>query len=120
SIPISLYLSDRLIDAPGRRTALLLAVTVAATAANSLYALALVGIIIGVVMVAAMITRRWRSAIWIGGAAVTGLLLPYRQLAAAGVIRPIESVAQFSATLGGYLYSPSRLHAGWSASFFDR
>lgn len=126
TIPLSLYLADRLIDERRPRTAVLLALTVAATAANSLYALAFVGLIVGVVMVASASVGRWRHAAWIGGAAVGGLilalpvLLPYRHLAAAGIVRPIESVAQFSATLGGYLHSASRLHAGWSAPFFDR
>src|SRR5690606_38911454 len=74
----------------------------------------------------AIVVGRWRSALWTGGAAIGGLvlalpvLLPYRHLAAAGVVRPLESVAQFSATFGGYLHSASRLHAGWSAPFFDR
>lgn len=35
-----------------------------------------------------------------------------------GVTRPLEQVADFSATPGGYLTSMSHLHAGWTARFF--
>jgi hypothetical protein len=40
------------------------------------------------------------------------------ELAATGANRPLEAVAQFSATLTGYLTSTSRVHAGWSSIFF--
>lgn len=126
TIPLSVYLADRLIDERRPRTAVLLALTVAATAANSLYALAFVGIIVGLVMAAAAAMRRWQSVVWIGASSVAGLivavpvLLPYVKFAATGVVRPLSSVEQFSATLSGYLNSASRVHAGWSAPFFDR
>jgi hypothetical protein len=35
-----------------------------------------------------------------------------------GVTRPLFQVADFSATLGGYLTSMSHVHQGWSARFF--
>lgn len=35
-----------------------------------------------------------------------------------GVSRPLVQVADFSATLGGYLTSMSHVHQGWSARFF--
>jgi hypothetical protein len=126
TIPLSLYLADRLMDERRPRTAVWLALTVAATAATSLYSLAFVGIIVGVVMTTAALRREWRAAVWMGGAACAGLVLaspllwPYVQFAATGVSRPIETLDQFSATLNGYLHSPSRIHAGWSARFFDR
>lgn len=126
TLPLTLYLADDMIDAPRPRTAILMAMAVAATAANSLYALAFVGLIVGVLMVAAAFERRWRSVVWIGGAAIAGLvaalpiLIPYASFASTGVVRPLSSVAQFSATIGGYLHSASRMHAQWSASFSDR
>ena len=126
TIPLSLYLADRLIDERRPRTAVWLALTVAITAATSLYSLAFVGIIVAVVIVAAALRGEWRAARWISGAALAGLvlaspvLLPYVQFAATGVSRPIETLDQFSATIKGYLHSPSRLHGGWSAPFFDR
>lgn len=126
TIPLTVYLADRLIDEPRRRTAVLLALTVAATAATSLYSLAFVGVVVGVTMSIAMILRQWRSAAAIGAASTCGLVLalpvlwPYVRFAATGVTRPLASIDQFSATLNGYLHSSSRLHAGWSAPFFDR
>ena len=100
--------------------------TVAATAATSLYSLAFVGLIVGVVLLAAVAARQWRSAAWIAVSSIGGLvlalpvLIPYARFAATGVSRPLESIGQFSATLSGYLHSASRLHAGWSAPFFER
>jgi hypothetical protein len=126
TIPLTLYLADRLIDEPGRRTTLLLTLTVMATAATSLYALAFVGIVIGVALLIAMALRRWRAMAAISLGAAGGLVLalpvlwPYARFAATGVTRPLASIDQFSATLNGYLHSSSRLHAGWSAPFFDR
>jgi hypothetical protein len=126
TVPLSLYLADRLIDERRPRTAMLLALTVTATAATSLYTLAFVGLLTGVVLVVALARRQWLASAWIAGASIGGLvialpvLVPYARFAATGVYRSIESVEQFSATLNGYLHSASRLHAGWSAPFFDR
>jgi hypothetical protein len=126
TIPLSLYLADRLVDDRRPRAAAWLALAVAATAANSIYWLALVGLIVGLVMGAAMVERRWAAAVRIGAAALAGIvialpvLLPYLSLASTGAVRPLDQVDQFSATLAGYLHSPSRLHAGWSTSFFEK
>lgn len=126
TIPLTLYLADELLDHPRRRDACALALVVAATAATSLYWLALVGILNGLVLVVALATRRWRAAGLVLAGSIGGLVIalptlwPYARFAATGVIRPIENVPQFSATLGGYLASQSRLHAGWSAPFFER
>jgi len=126
TLPLSLYLADRLIDERRPRTALWLSLTVAATAATSFYTLAFVGLIVGVMLLVAAWERQWRSAAWIAGASVGGLvvampvLAPYARFASTGVSRPLESIDQFSATLNGYLHSASRVHAGWSAPFFDR
>jgi hypothetical protein len=126
TVPLSLYLADCLIDERRPRNALLLALTVAATAATSLYTTAFVGRLVGIVIAVALARRQWAAAMWIAGASIGGLILalpvlvPYVQFAGTGVYRSLESVEQFSATLGGYLHSPSRVHAGWSARFFDR
>lgn len=124
TIPLSLYLADRLIEAPRRRTALALALAVAATASTSIYWLALVGLIIAAVSLAAMAGRHWRALAYIAAGAMGGLVLaapllwPYVAFASTGVSRPLESVFQFSATPGGYLATPSRLHAWWSRAFY--
>ncbi|MEO8070719.1 MAG: hypothetical protein ABI652_04915 [Acidobacteriota bacterium] len=121
-IPLSLYLADRLVDRPRMRDGALLALVVAATAATSVYWLALVGVVVAITAVASL--RRWRSFLAITGASLAGLVIvapvlwPYVRLAGSGASRPLESVAQFSATPAGYLTSLSRLHAGWTARFF--
>ena len=123
-VPLTLYFADRLIDRPNRRDAAWLTGVVAATAATSLYWLALAGLVVGVVIAAGLVTRRWRGAVAAGGASLAGLVIaspilwPYLRFAAAGATRPIELAAQFSATPAGYLTATSRLHAGWSATFF--
>lgn len=122
--PLVLYFSDRLIEHPSRRDALLLALVVAATAATSIYWLALAGLIVGVVVTIGLLAGRWRGALAAGAAAAAGavaatpVLLPYLRFAGAGATRPLEIVAQFTATPDGYLTSMSRLHAGWTAPFF--
>lgn len=126
TIPLALYCADRVLEdaRPGRVWAL--ALVVAATAATSLYWLALVGILVGLVVSAGLITQRWRQTAWIATGAIGGLALalptlwPYLMFAATGVERPISTIPQFSATVGGYFASQSRMHAGWSAPFFER
>jgi hypothetical protein len=46
------------------------------------------------------------------------ILLPYVRFAAGGATRPIEMVAQFSASLTGYLASTSVVDAPWARRFF--
>ena len=126
TMPLSLYLADRLAATSSRRTAIGLALTIAATIATSIYTLAFVGTLCGLVVAIAIVQRQWRGALRVIAASAAGLamaapvLVPYVQFARTGVSRPLESVAQFSATLAGYLHSPSLVHAGWSAAFFDR
>ncbi|MEZ5318763.1 MAG: hypothetical protein R2752_15295 [Vicinamibacterales bacterium] len=124
-VPLTLLAADRLLDHPGsRRTALALILIVAATAATSVYWLALAGLVVGAVMIAGLATGRARGAVVAGGAALAGVALalpvlrPYLRLAAAGGTRPLEIVAQFAATPAGYLTATSRLHAGWTSMFF--
>jgi hypothetical protein len=124
AVPASLVLADRLMDRPDRRAVVWLGLIVAATAVTSPYWLAQVAIVVGIMAVAAAMGRRWRAVgglavATVGGMAVASpILWPYVRFARTGATRPIEQVAQFSATLSGYLSSVSRLHAGWSAPFF--
>jgi hypothetical protein len=121
-VPLAIYLADKLVERPSARTVVLLALVIAATAATTVYWLALVGL--AVIAVAAFAVHKWRSLVAFGAACALGLgiaapvLIPYVRLAQAGHIRPIEVVAQFSATPAGYLSSTSRVHAAWSAPFF--
>ncbi len=122
--PLALYLADRLLASPERRHAAWLALVVAATAATSVYSLALSGIVVGCVIVSGVLTRRWRAAAVVAASAMAGLvvaspvLVPYARLASSGATRPLEIVSQFTAAPAAYLTSMSRLHAGWSSVFF--
>ena len=124
TLPLSIYYADRLADRISARDVVLLALVVGATAANSVYWLALAGLVIAVATTIAMLSGRWRHVLAIAGASCLGLalaapvLLPYLRVAASGATRPIEVVAQFSATPAGYLTSTSHVHRAWSAVFF--
>ncbi len=123
-LPLTIYFADRLTERVSARDVVLLALVVAAAAMNSVYWLALAGLIVTTGLVVAAVAGRWRQGLAIAGAGALGLglaapaLLPYIRVAASGATRPIEVVAQFSATPGGYLTSTSHLHRGWSAMFF--
>jgi len=118
-LPLSLYLSDRLVRQPSRRHTILLALVVAGTAGSSLYWLAIVMMIIaGRVLVSRRGVLATVAAATGGLALVSPLLLPYVRLAQDGFRRPLSMVADFSAELTGYLSSTSVLHAGWSAGFY--
>ncbi|HWB17186.1 MAG TPA: hypothetical protein VG538_12340 [Vicinamibacterales bacterium] len=122
TLPLTFYLADRVATERRPRDAVALALCVTATAANSLYWLALAGLIVGVTMV--VHARQWRGALMTGGAAVAGLVIalpvlwPYLELAKAGATRPLESIVQFSATPAGYLASTTRIDRGWTARFY--
>ncbi len=117
-LPLAWYFADRLADRPTARDAGCLAVVVALTAATSLYWLVFVSLLVAIVGLA---SARVRSVAAIAAGSVLGVLLalpvlfPYLRFAAEGAFRPLEMVAQFSATPAGYLVSSSRLHAAWSA-----
>jgi hypothetical protein len=122
TLPLTFYLADRVATERRTRDAALLALCVTATAANSLYWLALAGIIVGVTMI--VHARRWRGALMTGAAAAAGLVIalpvlwPYIELAKTGATRPLESIVQFSATPAGYLASTTRLDRGWTTRFY--
>ena len=116
-LPLALYLADKVLERPTRRNAIALGLAIAATAATALHTLALACIAAAVVAIVGV--RRWRGALTVVLATLAGLilalpvLLPYARLAR-GAVRPLEMVAQFSATLTGYLTSTSWVHTFWS------
>jgi hypothetical protein len=122
-LPLAFYFTDRLVTAPTRRDAVWLALTTAAIAADSIYWLALAGVIVAVTGLSGGWRRRSLAAIAAGGLGglilVAPVLLPYLGLARAGITRPLSSAAQFSATPLGYLVTRGPLHAWWSAPLFD-
>jgi hypothetical protein len=123
-LPLTIYFASRLVERTTPRDAVLLALAVAGTAANSIYWLALAGVIVAVSLAVAVGSGGWRQPIAMAGAGALGLALaapalwPYLRVAASGATRPIDVVAQFSATPAGYFASTSHLHRGWSATFF--
>jgi hypothetical protein len=122
TFPLILLLADRLRLHPRRREAALLALAVAATAGNSLYALAFGGLIVAVVGLAGRFRPAATAAV--AAASVAGVLLalpvllPYLAHASEGHTRPLETVAEFSATPAGYLTSTSLLHEPWTSPLF--
>jgi hypothetical protein len=123
-LPLAWYFADELIDRPNVRTALWLALVVAATAATSIYLLAFAGVIVAIHGVVALGARRWRGLLSIVTAAAAGLLIaapvlwPYWRFARMGTTRPIEVVAQFSASTSGYFASTSRVDGRWLHTFY--
>jgi hypothetical protein len=122
TLPLTYYFADRVATERRPRDAAALALVVTLTATNSLYWLALAGLIVGVTMI--VHARRWRGVLTTGAAAAAGLVValpvlwPYIELAKTGATRPLESIAQFSATPAGYLASTTRLDRGWTARFY--
>ena len=121
-LPLAWYWADAAIDRPGRRTALMIGLVVAAVAATSVYLLAFVTLIIAVV--AATGGRRGAPLVTIVAGVAIGVVLaspvlwPYVRFAAGGATRPIEMVAQFSASPAGYLASTSVVDARWTRPWF--
>ena len=129
-LPLTLLFADRLITQPGIRPALLLAGSMAVMAYSSGYLL-----VFGIVMIAIVLLARvadWRqnagrvvAAFALATVAtvivVLPIAVPYRRVAAEqGMVRSIEAVREYSATLPGYLAAAGRIHFHtWSARFFE-
>ena len=123
-LPLTIWLADRLLERPTRIDFFLFLAVVLATAITSAYTLALVGVCVAASLAIGVAYRRWTSVALIVLGSLGGLILaapvlwPYMRFAATGVGRPIEQVADFSATVSGYLTSLSHVHAQWTARFF--
>jgi hypothetical protein len=95
------------------------AVAVALTAATSLHWL-----VFGVMSVGLMVAVCWQGrapavrVIVGGGAGIVAALPVLWPHLSGGIRRPLEQVADFSATPIGYLTSLSRVHQPWSAAFY--
>ena len=70
--PLTLYLADQFVEAPTRRTGLLLSLVVAATAATSVYSLALVGVVVAAVLASGLATGRWHASAALAAWAAAG------------------------------------------------
>jgi hypothetical protein len=128
-LPLALLAADRLIRGGSYRGALALAVCVAMLAYTSGYL-----VVFAAVMLAMAFLSRvpewlpsWRTVLprVVAAAVVAALLiipvyLPYRRVAREQqMIRTLDVVKEYSATLAGYLASAGRVHfATWSHTFF--
>jgi hypothetical protein len=128
-LPMSLRATDRIIAAGRLRDALGLAFWMAVMAYTSGYLVVFATVMIAVALVARA-PEWWRRARHVvppfalatvcAAIAIVPVYLPYRRVAALQhMVRPLESVKDFSATLTGYAVSASRIHmAAWSWRFF--
>jgi hypothetical protein len=130
-LPLALLAADRVIARTRLRDALWLAVWMAAMAYTSGYLVVFGVVLVGVVV--AVRVAEWRPratrvlgmlgvAAVAGGAAVLPLFFPYRRVAIEhGMVRTLDVVAGYSATLKGYVASAGRLHyALWSKPLFEQ
>jgi hypothetical protein len=127
-LPLALLAADRLVLHARVRDAVWLAVWMAAMAYTSGY-LVVFGAFIVAIVVVARVADWWARAVRVlalfaGATALAGLAilpvyLPYRRLGQTmGMLRPLEAVTEFSATLTGYLATAGRFHhALWSSRF---
>jgi hypothetical protein len=119
-LPLALLSADRLIDTGHRRHAFSLAAWMVLMAYTSGYLVIFTTLALAVLLLAtwtwwlrrpAQVIGGFVVAAIVAGLAILPLYLPYRRVATEqGMTRTLESVAQFSATLDGYLASYSRLH----------
>jgi hypothetical protein len=128
-LPMALLATDRIVLQARVRDALLLALWMALMAYTSGYL-----IVFGTLMVAIAVIVRipdWRSqardvlsrlalAAVTAGVVMLPVYLPYRRVAREqGMVRSLENVSDFSATLKGYLAAAGRIHySTWSGGFF--
>jgi hypothetical protein len=129
-LPLALLAADRLIVRTRVRDALLLAVWMAAMAYTSGY-LAVFGIVMVGVVLLVRLPEWWRrakqvlpvlgAAVVVSGVAILPVYLPYRRVALEqDMVRTLDTVAGFSATLKGYAASAGRIHyALWSQPLFE-
>jgi hypothetical protein len=128
-LPLALLSADRILVHARWRDAIWLAVWMTAMAYTSGY-LIVFGAVMVAVVVAARVPDWWprpgRTALLFGSAtvlsaaAVLPMYLPYRRVAKLGMVRPIDTVAEYSATLKGYFAAAGRIHySTWSATFWE-
>jgi hypothetical protein len=129
-LPLALLFTDRLITRPSRTSALGLAACMALMAYTSGYL-----VVFGVIMIGVALLARvpdWRRNVWsvvsafalavtVAVVVVLPIYIPYRRVAIEqGMVRSLESVRDFSATLTGYLAAAGTVHGTtWSGRFLS-
>ena len=128
-LPLTLFAADRLVATARTRDALLLALWMTLMAYTSGYLVVFGVVIVAVVLLATIGEWRTRAVAVLGrfalaavaaAIAILPVYIPYHRAAREqGMVRTLESVAQFSATLKGYLVSAGTLHYNtWSGRFY--
>jgi hypothetical protein len=128
-LPLALLFTDRLISDPRPATAVWLAVAMTLMAYTSGYLVVFAAVMVAIALVARLADWRQRpravlSAVLIATAVTSVLVLPiaipYRRVAIEqNMVRSIESVTDYSATLTGYIAAAGRVHfSTWSGRFF--
>jgi hypothetical protein len=129
-LPLALLAADRLIQQTRLRDALWLALWMTAMAYTSGYLVVFASVMVAVVLLVRL-PEWWRRATHVvplvglaaivSAAAALPLYLSYRRVAVEyGMVRSLDNVAGFSATLAGYVASAGRLYyALWSKPLFE-
>lgn len=129
-LPLALLAIDRLIRLPDRRAAAWLALTLASMAYTSGYLFVFASLMVPLALLARVVEwrLRWRRitaatilAVLAAAVLILPVALPYRRAAVEqGMVRSVESVREYSATIRGYAAAAGRVHfTTWSARFFD-
>jgi hypothetical protein len=129
-LPLTLLAADRILVHARWRDAVWLAVWMTAMAYTSGYLVVFGAIMVAVVLVTRVpdwwprvgrVVTLFSGATLLAGLAILPVYLPYRRLAREmGMLRPIETVTEFSATWTGYLAAAGRIHfSTWSARFWE-
>jgi hypothetical protein len=130
-LPLALLFADRLIAAPGPGPALGLAASMTLLAYTSGYLAVFGAVMIAVVVVArlpdwrptiAPVTAGFALATGVATILVLPMSLPYQRVAREqGMVRTLDVVREYSATVSVYLAAPGTIHhATWSNRFFGQ
>jgi hypothetical protein len=128
-LPLALLATDRVLSATRTRDAWWLTMWMTAMAYTSGYLLVFGAIMIAVAVVtripewlprASAVAGRLSLAAAVSALAILPLALPYRRAAAdQGMVRSLESVGEYSATVKGYLAASGTIHMStWSGPLF--
>lgn len=128
-LPLSLLASDRIVAGARLADALLLALWMTVMAYTSGYLAVFGAVLVAVVVLARFADWRTRAvpvlsrfavAAVVASVAILPLYLPYHRVAREqGMIRSLANVAEYSATVKGYLAAAGRVHLHtWSGGFF--
>lgn len=127
-LPFALYGFDRLLEAPSTRNAARLAAWFVLQGLTSVYLLAITAFALIASMIARLPDLRRHPLFTLQALVIAGVLsgvvlapflLPYwlvsREL---GLVRSLDSAAQYSAEWKAYLATPARVHVWWSSNFY--